>query len=209
MLERVGNQGRAALLDTYRLWQEGYISRATFLGVASQLLEFVADRGADYGRVSYQVVAAEATLTQPTIPAPTGSASSQARIAQSIETVLEGQPDIIESRLARLGYVLPITEIQLGYQSELQQDDRVEGWERGLNADACQLCRWWHREGRIWPKNHPMPTHKGCRCQQVPKFVESIHETHYTRDIRLREEAQDTRRRQANYRAMMERRGWI
>lgn len=44
----------------------------------------------------------------------------------------------------------------------------ARGWKRGLESAACQMCKWWERDGRLWPDSHPMPRHTGCRCQQIP-----------------------------------------
>ena len=50
----------------------------------------------------------------------------------------------------------------------VKEEPLIIGWTRDMEADACQLCRWWDREGRVWPVSHPMPTHKGCACSQKP-----------------------------------------
>lgn len=71
-------------------------------------------------------------------------------------------------RLARLARAEYGEAGQRGYQKALQADTRIRGWTRGLEPDACQLCRWWWREGRVWPKGHAMPTHPGCMCTPVP-----------------------------------------
>lgn len=62
---------------------------------------------------------------------------------------------------------------------------RARGWTRGIERAACQMCRWWEREGRIWPADHRMPRHTGCRCQQVPTWTrEKIDPVPYARDKR-------------------------
>lgn len=43
---------------------------------------------------------------------------------------------------------------------------RVRGWVRQTEADACDLCQWWERDGKVWPVDHDMPTHPGCACAQ-------------------------------------------
>lgn len=50
------------------------------------------------------------------------------------------------------------------YGEAVRDRPEITGWYRQLNADACELCQWWNREDRVWPKKHPMPTHKGCLC---------------------------------------------
>lgn len=209
MLERLGRQGRLALLDTWKLYKEGYIARDTFIDVSATLLEHISDQSANYGRISYGAVMAQ-TTGQP-LPAPSaiGGNSRKAKIAQSIETIMDGETSDQSFRLGRLGYVVPMEETQQAYQIELQRDTKVEGWQRGLNSDACELCRWWWREGRIWPKDHPMPTHKGCKCQQVPKYAERIQETGYTRTLRAQEYAREGQALQEQRRKIMQDRGLL
>lgn len=54
------------------------------------------------------------------------------------------------------------------YSEAVKESEQVTGWARGISADACQLCRWWGRGGRVWNADHAMPTHKGCTCNPVP-----------------------------------------
>ncbi|AWG51484.1 hypothetical protein DDT48_20160 [Mycobacteroides abscessus] len=75
-------------------------------------------------------------------------------------------PDMRLQRMAR-GEVFEAA--QRATHDAMQKQPLVEGWVRHMDADPCQLCRWWWREGRIWPKSHRMPTHKGCNCQ--PRIV--------------------------------------
>ena len=53
-------------------------------------------------------------------------------------------------------------------QHALIAEPAVIGWTRDLEGDACQLCRWWARDGKVWRPDHTMPTHKGCTCRQLP-----------------------------------------
>lgn len=200
MLERLGAQGRQAIANTYQLYQDGLIDLGTFRDVASELLQHVNELGATYGRMSYEQVAAFIADQQPDMATaaaarPTVSTST-AGISESLQTILDGDPEQILMRLERLGYVLPIQVTQDGYAAGLQSDQRAEGWTRGMNDNACQLCVWWWREGRIWPKRHPLQTHNGCKCQQVPKIGE-VTSTQYTRALDRRDSAISNRDRRS------------
>lgn len=203
MLERLGSQGRAALLDTYRLFTQGLIDQQTFIDVASQLLEHIANVGANYGRLSYIELMTFMVEEYPGASSQLGAASAvdQGKVAQSLQTILEGDPEQIISRLERLGYVLPMEETQRGYGDELRADPLVEGWQRGLNDDACQLCQWWSWEGRIWPKVQPFQSHKGCKCQQIPKLAREsgVPSTVRQRALERREQAIANRDRRSNF----------
>ena len=206
MLERLGDQGRRAVLDTYALMEQGLIDRATFLDVTSELLQHINERGSVFGQLSYEQVRAimlDAAPALATAPAPTAT-TTQPALADSLATIIDGDTETIMTRLERLGYVLPIESTQDGYAAALQRDPLATGWQRGLDATACQLCRWWWRDGRIWPKRHPMPKHKGCKCQQVPQ-IGRVTPTEYTRKLERREQAIANRdRRSAEVRRLIE-----
>ena len=63
------------------------------------------------------------------------------------------------------------------YSGQLAASPLVEGWTRAMDAAPCQLCRWWWREGRVWPKNHPFQTHTGCACVPRPVWAKNIRST--------------------------------
>lgn len=208
MLERLGSQGRSAVLNTHRLYTAGLIDRATFLDVSSQLLQHINTQGRQYGRLSYANAASIMQDTAPDIERaakPVDPDSKPTKISQALQTVLDGEPEQIERRLARLGYVLPIDETHAGYADALQDDDLATGWTRLLDSSGCELCEWWSREGRVWPKRHPMPRHNGCKCQQVPEYAHTASSTEYTRKLERREQAIANRdRRSAEVRRLIE-----
>ena len=210
MLERLGSQGREAVLNTYSLYDAGLIGYDTFIDVASELLQHINERSAVFGHASYAQVRAillETAVELPATATPTASTTKGA-LAQSIQTILEGEPERIVGRLERLGYVLPIESTQDSYSAALVDDQWVEGWQRGLNDDACQLCQWWSWDGRIWPKVQPFQKHKGCKCQQIPKVAlsDDVPETYLERQLKRREEAIANRdRRSAEVRALISR----
>ena len=208
MLTRLGGQGRGALLNTYRLHTAGLIDRQTFLAASSELMQHINTQGRAYGRLSYEsassVIADRDPLVEraATVDNPN---TSTVKIQQSLETILDGDQEQIEQRLERLGNTLPIDETQAGYAAQLQADDLATGWTRLLDAEGCELCEWWARDGRIWPKRHPMPRHKGCKCQQLPAYHEAATSTEYTRKLERREQAIANRdRRSAAVRELIE-----
>lgn len=198
MLERLGQQGQAALIDTYRIWQEGYIGRDTFEDVAGQLLEYVNEQSALYSRLSYGALSQEMTGREPNLTimaTPAANSGRVAIVAKSLETILKSDPETVETKLARLGHNMPMETAQETWQVQLQSDTAVEGWSRGMNDDACQLCQWWYRDGRVWPKEHNFQTHSGCKCQQVPEWSKNVTETKYTRALIRRRNTESDRER--------------
>lgn len=208
MLERLGSQGRSAVLNTYRLYTAGLIDRHTFLEVSSELLQHINERGRAYGRLSYENASAIMQDMEPALDRAAKVEQPNTRphkIREALQTVVDGEPEQIEQRLARLGYVLPIDETYAGYAAELQADDVATGWTRLLDGEGCELCEWWSRDGRVWPKLHPMPRHKGCKCQQIPEYATAASSTEYTRKLERREQAIANRdRRSVEVRELMD-----
>ena len=88
-----------------------------------------------------------------------------------------------DMRLERLARSEVFEAAQQATHDAMQKQPLVEGWVRHMDADPCQLCRWWWRDGRIWPKAHPMPRHKGCNCQPKVVLAQDIQSTAFTRRL--------------------------
>ena len=109
------------------------------------------------------------TVRLPATPAPPSVHHTDLdRLRAAAGTVLELSQDDPAGRLRRLALAETTESAADAYSRALTADARVSGWRRALDTDACQLCRWWWREGRVWPKDHVMPRHKGCLCAQKP-----------------------------------------
>jgi hypothetical protein len=86
-------------------------------------------------------------------------------------------------RFERLAHSEPLETAQHFSIEVMNAQPLVEGWTRQMDADPCQLCVWWWREGRIWPKDHPFQSHKGCNCQPKVVLAEHIQSTQFTRRL--------------------------
>ncbi|MCB0931653.1 MAG: hypothetical protein KDB71_07105 [Mycobacterium sp.] len=98
----------------------------------------------------------------------------------------DDQPDPVsaaEVRFERLARAEPLETAQKATVEVMDAQPLVEGWTRQMDADPCQLCTWWWRTGRIWPKNHPFQSHKGCNCQPKVVLAKEIQSTEYTRKL--------------------------
>lgn len=89
-------------------------------------------------------------------------------------TVMAGPVEQRRARLERLARGAVARAGQDSREQAISRSPLVEGWTRGLDSTACQLCRWWWREGRVWPKQHQMPRHPGCTCVQVPELTRDL-----------------------------------
>lgn len=72
----------------------------------------------------------------------------------------------VEVAAERLARAEAVEAAQADYGSTMARSEAPTGWVRQLEHDACQLCTWWSRGGKMWPPGHRMPTHKGCTCAQ-------------------------------------------
>lgn len=98
-----------------------------------------------------------------------------------------------EMQIGRTAHSEPLEAGQRATTDAMQKHPLVQGWVREFDDDPCQLCQWWAREGRIWPADHPMPTHKGCNCSQRIVVAEHIKETSYTRRLHREQAPNGTR----------------
>lgn len=96
------------------------------------------------------------------------SLTDEPAILTSATTAAAGDPDNARMRLPRLVRAVVTQAAQDGRAETIRNAKTVEGWTRGVDSNSCELCRWWWRDGRVWPKTHHMPTHPGCTCVQVP-----------------------------------------
>lgn len=95
------------------------------------------------------------------------------RLSKAVDTALT-IPEQAVTRLTRLANAEPIEAAQRSIGDMIRRSPAVNGWERVLEPNACELCQWWHRDGRVWPPNHSMPTHKGCTCAQRPVLSTNV-----------------------------------
>lgn len=95
-------------------------------------------------------------------------------VTKAARTILEGPEEQHAVRLARLARSEVARAGQDAREDAIRESDLVAGWTRGVDSTSCQLCTWWHRGGRVWPKDHHMPRHTGCTCVQVPTLAERV-----------------------------------
>jgi hypothetical protein len=104
------------------------------------------------------------------------------RLDKAVRTLARDDPRELQSRdtdrIERLARDEPIEAAQRGYQDGLRQEPeavdgeetpkRINGYRRGINPDACELCFWLWKEGYVYHIDQPMHRHKGCRCWPIP-----------------------------------------
>lgn len=102
------------------------------------------------------------------------------RLLKAAKTIM-ADPDPL-ARAERLAQAEILHTAEGGVRDSMTGKKRARGgylgWVRHLEPTACERCRHWARNGRIWPAQHPMPRHFNCRCvqefikvNQAPKTV--------------------------------------
>ena len=107
------------------------------------------------------------------------------RLAKAATTVVQvaKKSPVPESIVGRIARAEPLKTASDSYHDQLTTSGLVEGWTRGMDPDPCQLCQWWSRDGRVWPKEHRFQRHTGCACVPIPVWRKEIQSTMYTRQL--------------------------
>lgn len=117
----------------------------------------------------------------PTPPTGIPPVDDAGRLAEAVTTILADAGTDTVMQFSRLARAEPIAASQRASVEAMAHHDLVEGWTRQMDGDPCELCRWWSRNGRVWPKNHPFQRHPGCNCQPRVVLQQNIQSTEYTR----------------------------
>lgn len=166
-----------AMLDALRA---GDIDLDTFRRAVAELVLDGNARAAELALAEWERTAVMLTGTPPPPPpAPLAPHSADASRLHAAVTTITADPAgaHVASRLYRLARAEAAEAAQTTRGDAMRATPGLGGWTRGLESDACELCTWWWREGRVWSKTHRMPRHKGCVCTQVPVFDREPHLT--------------------------------
>lgn len=172
-----------------QLWnavEAGRLTTTDFHEIAADLIAVARQQGALAAQAALRAYL-EANAATATIVAVAPSYAERARLAAAIGTILASDLDTL-MQLTRLATNEPMDAAADAYSWAMERAEGVTGWTRGLDSKACQLCRWWARDGRVWQPSHPMPRHPGCLCHQVPVIGET------TTNYQTSDQATDRRR---------------
>lgn len=153
----------------------GEISREEAIALIAAIVAVANRQAANLAALG---IAADITLAArtpvPAVPVPRPEDVGRLnRAASTLLDALEGTPDP-EGRAKRLARSEVLKTASDARGEALEASGLVEGWVRSLNGDTCEMCTWWWRGGRVWPKDHPMPRHTGCDCTQTPVLRDRI-----------------------------------
>lgn len=169
-LGRLSTRQQQKVSSAFAALESGDLTRAEF----SQVVVNVVERGNRLGRhlgtaVARALIEAEVEAAQLVTMRKTPGLvrPEEERIAQAVTTILGSDQDTL-MQLQRMADNEPKQAAADGSADVIRGSRRVQGWTRDLDADACQLCEWWARDGRVWQPDHVMPRHTGCTCGQRP-----------------------------------------
>lgn len=151
-------------MAAWQMYAKGVIDRPRFLQLSAALL---GQSGAQAAAAADMTVSLELSRLDGYLTPTKGVTAARKRVGymSALETVLDGDGDL-DMKLARLALNAPLEAAQVAYDDAVAMSGK--GWVRQLDPDPCQLCRWWWREGQVWPADHAMPTHPGCECVARP-----------------------------------------
>ena len=180
----LGSSAEKSVIEVYRRFLDGTITRDMAVELIAVLVQKFNLQAAALADLSL----AATLMVETAAPVPvtaTSTAVEVDRLSKAASTALAvaDTSEVPEAIIARLARAETFTAGQSAYSDGIASSPHTKGWIRGLEPDACQLCRWWWREGRVWPKAHPMPTHKGCTCSPIPVVRAGIKSTGHTRRL--------------------------
>lgn len=166
------------VLAAYRAFLSGAMSRDECVQWIASAVAISNGQANALANLAY----ASELMTQLGIPAPVANLDPPddiERLTKAANTVLSVAEASASSEaiVGRLGRAEPLETAAKSYSDAMIRSGKTLGWTRQLSAGACQLCRWWWREGRVWPAEHPFQHHKGCTCTPKPVIAEGIKET--------------------------------
>lgn len=173
LVSRIGEASAARVVAIWKSYTEGDLTHDEAVDLIALTVASANERAtvlADLGLAATLTLATRTPVTPSGVTRPLGD---RARLAQAARTLL-AVTGVSEERVARLGRSEPLNAAQKARGDAMASSELVEGWTRGLDGKPCQLCKWWGRDGRVFPKDHNMPRHKGCTCTQNPVLIERV-----------------------------------
>lgn len=174
-LHRLGDDTAARVLAIYASFTEGNLDSDETVGLIATTVALGNSRAtalADASLAATLMLALREPIPTLGLLPPPGDVQRLHKAAGTLLDVVEDTPDPL-ARVGRLGHSEPLTRAADAFSEGMAKSVHVTGWRRGLSGSPCQLCRWWWRDGTIWPATHPMPTHKGCSCTPQPTTKEN------------------------------------
>ena len=179
----LGARSEKVMVEIYRRYVAGLIDRETAVTILADVLAAANSRAvalADLALAAQLMADVQVPVATAGIVRPADDVTRLAKAASTLLVTAEAS-EVPEAIVARLARAEPFTAAQEAFTEAVEKSGITKGWIRGLSPGACQLCRWWWRQGRVWPAGHRMPVHPGCTCTPIPVVRDDIPHTGYTR----------------------------
>lgn len=149
---------------------EGDVTEEELRAVAVSIIGKANQRAASLASISLAATL-ELSTREPvpviaSAPNPIEDVSRLAAVVATARAIID--PDGGLLRLGNLARQEPIESAATAYSDVIKKSDRVEGWVRSTEPDACGLCQDWADGDIVWPSHVEMLHHTGCTCTQTP-----------------------------------------
>jgi len=168
LVGRIREDTKRKVMAAWRMYGTGQLTRAQFQQLAAAILGQAGAKAAAAADVS---VSLELSALNRRLEATAGVLPKRRTYMDALVTILDDTDHDTIMQLERLALNAPLEAAQTAASTAISQSS-ASGWVRQMDPDPCQLCRWWWREGRVWPPDHAMPTHPGCECVSRPVNVD-------------------------------------
>lgn len=156
--------GRAAnaIAGLYQRHLDGLFEREEFESMAATLVS--------------QVNAKAAVISELTLAGYGGGLIStpvqdiSERVFVALGKILSSDLDTV-MQLRRLAGNEALTAASSAFNEAIKRSPDVEGYIRGVESDACELCVWLNKDDFVYPANQDMYTHPGCLCHPIPTLI--------------------------------------
>ncbi|WP_353107739.1 hypothetical protein [Gordonia sp. (in: high G+C Gram-positive bacteria)] len=177
-LRQLADDTERQVLTVYRSWLDGLLDQTETIRMIAYLIAQANGRArslADMAMALQIMVQLDEAVPVPGVDYP----DDTPRLLKSASTVLgtAEASEVPEKIVARLARSEPLEAAASAATDSMVRSGLTKGWVRDKSTNACQLCEWWWREGRVWPAEHPFQHHKGCTCSPKPVMKEGIKET--------------------------------
>lgn len=170
VMPKITSRCRRQVKAAFTRWQDGKLSTSEL----QQLLVSLLAGANEQGRMAAEALAT-ILLQRAGIATDIGGLRHIAatgegdRLDKAVATVLADldTDSDVAARLARMAGSEPAQAGQ-DYLVLAYQDADADGWQRQLEADACDLCRDWAAGDPVFPMGTTMLHHPGCQCTPIP-----------------------------------------
>ncbi|WP_432789319.1 hypothetical protein QYM46_13400 [Brevibacterium sp. K11IcPPYGO002] len=191
-LNSLSGQVRARAEKLLDAFESGQISQGTFITAMADVVGQARAQGATYA-VSVLRDYVETALQAPVAVSPAMPPADLKRLEGAVVTILGSDQDT-RMQIVRLATGETLDAAHQAYGESMEKLPMVKGWTRGVDSQACELCQWWGRDGRVFRPDHVMPRHKGCVCHPVPTITRT---SNYQNEKQAANAARTNMRREA------------